>query len=461
MATVVGAAVAVGAAGCSRPQSHGNGHNLLLITIETTRADHLGAYGYHRDTTPEIDRFASQGALFEQYSSVSPRTNPSLASLMTSRYPHEHGVRHLLVPLAPENRTLAEILRDAGYATAAVQTHPGLTAASGLAQGFDRYEDDTQAHFTADAALGIVAAWLKDLAGAGKPWFVWVHLMDPHWPYYPPPGWRDRFAPEDPRPIELYRALEAKAARHGDVYFRNAMPPDEVRAFVDLYDAEIRYTDESIGALLDVLEDLGLRRNTVVAISADHGESLGEHDYYFEHGDFGTQAEIHVPLVLVAPERIPAGTRVPWTASSLDLAPTLLDLLDVSAGDAFRGRSLVGLLDPATARDRPCFGEVDEKFHPENTRREVEGVAGKWRWVREGRFKLMYRPRAERAPERLLYDLSTDPGETLDVSALHPEAFRALGEKFDRWLAEDPGSDAGIEMTDEQRERLRSLGYVD
>jgi arylsulfatase A-like enzyme len=443
-----------------RPPVQGNGRNLLLITLETTRADHLGAYGYRRDTTPRIDALAREGVLFESFLTVSPRTNPSLASMMTSRYPHEHGVRNLLLTLEPGNRTLAEVLRDAGYVTAAVQTHPRLISPSGLAQGFDDYDADYSAHPRAAEACAAAEEWIRDASRGRRPWFLWLHLMDPHWTYDPPAGWSSRFAPQDPRPAQLYRALREHRLTIGSVVFRNAMPPDEIEAFIDHYDAEIAFTDHAVGDLLDVLDDLGQRDRTVVVLTADHGEAFGEQNYYFEHGDLGTEAEIHVPLILSAPGLLPAGVRAPWTASSIDLAPTVLDLLRLPPEEHFRGSSLVAWVEQGAGTDRACFGEVDKRMHEENDRREVDGVAGKWRWIRRGDFKLVHRPRASGPPERALYALAQDPTESRDVAALYPETVAELGAELDAWLAEDDGTEREYHITDEAREQLRALGYI-
>ncbi len=449
------------AGGCGR-EVRGNRLDVLLVTIETTRADHLGAYGYARDTSPRLDALAKAGALFERASTVSPRTNPSLASLMTSLYPHQHGVRNLFLPLERSNLTLAEVLHGAGYRTIAVQTHPRLVKASGFAQGFDIYDDDVRTHPLADRACRDVEERIASAATGDRPWFLWLHLMDPHWTYDPPPPWRTRFGPEDPRPAALYRALDEHRASIGPVIFRNTMPPDEVAAFVNLYDGEIAFTDDAIGRLLDFLRTRGLASRTVVVVTADHGESLGEHDYFFEHGDFGTEPEVHVPLLLAAPGRVPAGVRVPWTVRSIDVAPTVLDLLQLPPEARFRGTSLLPLLRPDVRDgDRPCFGEIDQKLHPENTRREVEGVAGKWRWLRLGRFKLFYVPRSSGAIDLRLYDLDTDPGETRDVREAHPELSARMEKELRVWLAEDRGEERSYHISDEAREQLRSLGYTD
>jgi arylsulfatase A-like enzyme len=458
-AALVPSLLAVALAACAgcRPPVQGRGWNVLLVTIETTRADHLSTYGYARETSPAITAFAASGVLFERAGVAIPRTNPSLASLMTSRYPHEHGVRNLLLPLEPENRTLAEVLRAAGYATGAVQTHPRLIAASGFAQGFDAYLDAFTEHPLAEQACARAEAWIDGRGSGGRPWFLWLHLMDPHWTYDPPAAWRT-FAGPDPRPARLYADLAARRRTIGPVIFRNAMPADEVAAFVDLYDSEIRYTDHAIGGLLAALDRRGLRDGTIVVLTADHGESLGENGYFFEHGDLGSEAEVHVPLVVRAPG-LPAGVRVGATVGQLDVAPTVLDLLDLAGDGSFRGTSLLPLLEGPGA-DRPLFGETDQAFHEENPRREIPGLAGKWRWLRQGRFKLVAIPRAAGGELRRLYDLDGPGGESVDVSAEHPDVLRRMGEALDAWRSEDQGRDREYHISDEAEEILRSLGYV-
>lgn len=457
----LGAAIcaALAASGC-RPAVKGNGLNVLLVTIETTRADHLGLYGYDRDTSPHLASWAAQGAVFDRHSSVSPRTNPSLASMLTATFPHENGVRNVFFPLEPENRTVAEIFRAAGYVTAAVQTHPRLVAASGFAQGFDTYDDDVAKHPLAASACAAAWSWITGHKDGRRPWYLWVHLFDPHWTYDPPAPWRTRYGTDDPRPARVYADLKAGRFTNGSVIFQNRMPADEVAAFVALYDGELRYTDDSLGGLFARLRESGLDRNTLVVITADHGESLGEHDYFFEHGDLGTEAEIHVPLAMVLPGRIPPGLRVPYTTSSVDIIPTLVDLAGLPPDPAFRGRSLAPYFRGASTEDRLCFGESDRSLHEENTRRELPGIAGKRRWVRQGPFKLVRIPHGDGGIERRLYDVVADPGESRDLLADRPEVAASLTRLLEAWVAEDKGTDRDYHITPELRQELRSLGYL-
>lgn len=433
--------------------------NVLLVTMETTRADHLGAYGYRRDTSPNFDRLAAEGALFENALTVSPRTNPSVASLMTSLYPHEHGVRSLLTPLDPGNRTLAEIMQDAGYRTGAIQTHHFMKSASGLAQGFDTYEDSFVGERRADTAARLAADWIRDASARRRPWFLWVHLVDPHWPYEPHAG--TSIASPDPRTLDIYRKLSQGKLTMGSVIFRNTMPPDLVQSFVDLYDGEIHFTDQALGEIIDTAREVDVDNRTIIAVTSDHGEALGEHDYFFEHGDFGTDAEIHVPMLFVAPGTIAPGVRAPTTVRSIDVGPTILDLAGLQSETQFRGLSVLPLLrGSGGGEDRACFGEIGARFHEENTRREIDGLGGKWRWMQRGRFKMVHIPRASRPPDRRLYDLHNDPGETRNLLIDLRGVAVWMERDLDTWLTEGHIATPGEPIDRATYEALRAFGDI-
>jgi arylsulfatase A-like enzyme len=196
-------------------------------------------------------------------------------------------------------------------------------------------------------------------------------------------------------------------------------------------------------------------------VTADHGESLGEQRYFFEHGDLGTQAEIHIPLAVALPGAIPPRTRVPYATRSIDVAPTILDFVGLPADGRFRGVSLRPLLDGTERADRLCLGETDRSLHEEAAdRRELEGIAGKRRWARLGRYKLVHVPRRDAPAQRLLFDVESDPGETTDVAGAHPEVVGDLARRLDAWLAEDTQQDREYHISPELREALRSLGYI-
>ncbi len=435
--------------------------NVLPVTLETTRPDHLGAYGYERDTSPRFDRLAERGALFEEALTVSPRTNPSIASIMTALYPHEHGVRSLLHPLDSSARTLAEILRDAGYRTGAIQTHHFMKGSSGLGQGFDTYDDDFVRERRADLTARLAADWISDASRRSRPWFLWVHLLDPHWPYEPPAEDHALFGRPDSRTLDLYRDLSQGNVTMGSVIFRNTMPTDLVQSFIDLYDGEIRFTDRALGTIVDTLDASGVADRTIVAVTADHGEALGEHDYFFEHGDFGTAPEIQIPMLFVAPGLIAPGVRARSTVRSIDVAPTILELAGLKTEQQFRGLSLLPLLrGGGGGEDRACFGETGAKFHEENTRREIDGLTGKWRWMQRGRFKLVHMPRVSRPPDRRLFDVKNDPGETINILTDLRGVAVWMNRDLDSWLTEGRIASSGGPTDMATYQRLRALGYV-
>jgi arylsulfatase A-like enzyme len=436
--------------------------NILLVTMETTRADHLGAYGYARPTSPNFDRLAARGVLFESALTVSPRTNPSVASLMTSLYPHEHRVRSLLRPLTTDARTLAEILRGAGYRTGAIQTHHFMKSDSGLAQGFDTYEDSFMGERRADEAARLAVRWIERGSRSGRPWFLWVHMVDPHWPYEPPAQTASLFGPADPRTLDLYRDLSQGRVSMGSVIFRNGMSPDLVQSFVNLYDGEIRFMDDALGAILAAVDVAEVRERTIVAVTSDHGEALGEHDYYFEHGDFGTTPEIHVPLAFAAPGLVPPGIRVPSTVRSIDVAPTILELAGLPAELQFRGLSMLPMLrGGGGGEDRACFGEAGASYHLENSRREIEGADGKWRWMQRGRYKLVHIPRQSRPPIRRLYDLRNDPGETANLLIDLRGVAVWMERDLDTWLTEgELAAGPAMRIDRVTFERLKSFDYL-
>ena len=377
------------------------------------------------------------------------------------------------MPLERPNTSIAELLRGAGYETGAVQTHARLVKRSGFEQGFDYYDDDWRAHQLAPQVGEKALKWLGERDGE-RPWFLWLHYYDPHWTYDPPPGpWRTRYGPEDPRPAQAYREWADETRTMGSMVFQNEMPADEVQAFVNLYDSEIRFTDRFIGMLVAELEARGQMDNTLIVITSDHGESLGEHDYFFEHGDLGSEPEIHVPTFFVAPEGrgVPRGARIPWSVSNIDIAPTVMTLLDLPVDESWVGRSLTEFMDdPGWGDHRAVFGETGGNWFAENDRRLVDGVAGKWRWVRQGRFKLMHMPvPAEKDCDvgeksgnacRVLYDLEEDPGELEDATGRYPDEASRLGGILDNWLARDTGEHADYHITEEAKEQLKALGYL-
>ncbi len=398
--------------------------SLVLITLDTTRADRIGAYGGEAVPTPRLDRVADEGVLFEQAISQVPLTLPAHASLMTGRYPASLGVRHNgIYTLPAEALTLAERLGEAGWDTAAFIAAYVLNRGFGVEQGFETFNDVPvnryeggedqlfRAQRTADEVNEQVFRWL-DRRKEGK-FFLWVHYYDPHDPYRPPE--RDG------------RALSGSG-----------------------YDREISYVDACLGDLLDRLRQDGLLDRSVLAIVGDHGESLGEHGEK-THGIFLYEGAVHVPMMIRAPGLVPAGRRVSGPVELVDVAPTLLDLLDERALERAQGRSLLPRI----------LGERDEGealAFAETLMPRIEFGWSELYMVHDGRFKYV------RAPQPELYDLEDDPDERANLLEREPRLALEMAAILDAWLsgAAVAGADAAASrtITPEEEERLRGLGYL-
>jgi len=388
--------------------------DLLLITIDTLRADRLSCYDPAHVRTPNIDGLAAAGTVFSRAFSHVPLTLPAHTSLLTGLTPPAHGVRDNGRFVAPEKlRTLAELLRSRGYATAAFVGGYPLHSRFGLAQGFDVYDDRFAAatgvaREFAEARAGDVVdkalAWARE---PRSPWFLWVHLYDPHDPYEPPEPFRTRFKDAP-------------------------------------YDGEVAYVDETLGRLLAALRDRGLTDDTVVVLTGDHGESLGEHGE-LTHGFLTYNPALWVPLIVAAPGLEPR--RSDEIVAHIDIFPTVCDLLGVPRPEGLEGRSLAPALEGRKLRPRPVYFECLSPYYGRG-----------WAPLRgfvEGRLKFVESPIAE------LYDIGADFGETADLSAGRDlGGFRRRLEKLAGEAA--PGGAAGAEAKLDAAavERLRSLGYA-
>ncbi|HEX4822815.1 MAG TPA: sulfatase-like hydrolase/transferase [Candidatus Polarisedimenticolaceae bacterium] len=397
--------------------------NLVLVTLDTTRADHLGCYGDARAATPNIDRIAAEGALFEQAIAVAPLTLPSHASLMTGLYPPRHGVRDNADFRLPDRETtLAEQLHGQGYKTAASVGTYILSSVSGLGKGFDSYDQPKLRPRIAGGESSVLYEPIVERPAAevvndalasiermkDGPFFLWIHLYDPHEPYTPPPPFRERFA---------------------------SAP----------YDGEIASADAELGRVFEMLRSGGLMDRTIIAITADHGESLGEHGED-THGLFVYDSTLHVPLILRAAGRIKAGTRYPGLVSGVDLTPTLLDLLGAPPIPAAEGRSVA----PALGG-----GRMDERapVYAESLYGERAYGWAPLHALRSAREKYIDAPEAER------YDLARDPAESTNLASSGDGGW---GERLiDAVKAMGPADPSAVAMMPgEQRDRIASLGYV-
>jgi arylsulfatase A-like enzyme len=376
------------------------GLNLLLLTVDTLRPDHLGCYGYPRDTSPAIDGLAARGVRFDNAFTYWPKTRGSFAALFTSRYASQHGLNVRDRDLPEFNETLAEILKANGYRTAAAVDNGNLDRALGFAQGFDRYEQawlaaDTEAERT-ERLTRFGVDFLKQ--SGERPFFLWVHYVNPHTPYDPPEEILNRFR-SDGR-IARGPELAPVVGYHGGVN-RHLMVPGETRLgdYIDRYDGEIAFADRALGRLLEALEATPERSRTLVVLTSDHGESLGEHDYFFDHGSDLFQPSLRVPLIIALPDVLSDGSAVGAPVSTLDILPTILDLLQLRFPAGLEGSSLLPLVRGSKERIR-------DRLFFQNDQHQMA--------VSNGRLKLISYPEGEGERRYELYDLSRDPEELRD-----------------------------------------------
>ena len=390
---------------------------VILISIDTLRADRLPAYGYAGVETPAIDRFVADGVLFERAYSHSPQTLPSHVSMFTGLLPVEHGVRdNLGFAVGPEHALLPELLTPLGYRSAAVVSSYVLRTEVGLARGFESYDDrlpaappdasGVQAQRDGDDSRAAAERWLDENAGADSRFFLFLHLYEPHTPYAPP----ERFARYDP------------------------------------YDGEIAYADEIVGNLFDQLRARGLYHDALIVLLSDHGEGLGEHGEQ-EHGVFLYDEAIHVPLVMKLPRGRSAGRRVTVPVQHIDLLPTLLDLVGAPAPDVLRGRSL-----------RPLLAGGGDAW-PER-RLYAEALYPRYHFGWSELYALTTdRYRYIQAPREELYDLIADPDERDNLASARARTVRDLRAALDEVRGEGPLRTPAT-VSDDTLRRLRSLGYL-
>lgn len=428
--------------------------NLVLITLDTLRADRLGAYGYERETSPVLDGIARRGVRFDDAVAQATTTPPSHASILTGLNPVRHGLRKLYGQRLPDaNETLAEILKAEGYTTAAFVSALPLRHQVGLDQGFDVYGDEWDA---VDGAIphdrearltnARVRQWLESKPAG--PVFLWVHYFDPHHPYFPPEEFRARFGAAKAKLAFMPIPRNTNRRRRDGTPVR--APKEEVaRLMSNLYDGEIAYLDTALGELLESLREAGVLPNAVVACVADHGEQLGEGGYWFGHWDVLDETA-RVPMLIAHPDGRYAGTVVEESVATIDLVPTLLSWLGVHTDLSFDGIDLTVRLEGRDLPPRVIYTEQFEYFPV--------------RAVRSGEWMLRQRaePRASiGSAERILYHRRPS-GEDPMVVEGEPALQTRLAESLDAIVApKQRHASERITVPDDVREQLRALGYSD
>lgn len=449
--------------------------SFVLVTVDTLRADHVSSYGYRLPTTPTLDRLALDGVRFADATVPWPKTWPAVASMMTGKYPASTGVRlYPRRPLPSDHETLAETLGHAGYATAAVVANVNVGRKFGFDQGFDRFveawEDGlereageaTLAHdpgavkrFTGADVVTDRAIEVLDDFGDARPFFLWLHYIDPHGPYRPPAAYQDLWRGAYPEKEVAFDAIPLYQRQHDAA----GRPITDIGHYVASYDREIRFFDDQLRRLLGALAARGLRDDALMVVTSDHGESLDDDDYLFEHGAAPYQPTAAVPLIVVFPGEVPAGRVVEEPVGLIDLLPTVLELLRVAEAPPAQGRSLVSTWGAAPSKPAEYVFMESGSYEPSQLS------------VRKGRWKLARlrapRDRAQFGREEFeLYDLVADPAEDRDVSSDHPAVVEELRFALETWRARTPAWEGGEgeappPVDEKTHALLRALGYVE
>ena len=458
------------------PVPSGSMPNVFVVVVDTLRADHLSCYGYARATSPSLDALAEQGVLFDGCMTQWPKTGPAMAAFFSSTYGSKSGVARKTgrFPVPQSYDMFAEVLNAEGYETLAVISNSSLRKDLHYDQGFEHYEEAFTSGPESAARIAEQVKSMLDQRDRRRPYMMWAHFIDPHTPYVPPerllqPYLTDATFREDqrgPAPIEpVANTLEEnkpwRAAAITGIprrYYVNGQ--EELRFYVAQYDAEIRYFDEVFGQLVKWMQREGHWQNTVVIVTADHGESLGEHNYYLEHGRYPYDACSRVPLILLHPDLEPR--RIATPVAHIDVLPTVLESLELPNLVQAQGRSFwSALLAGDAIPERPVF--VESGY------RERFSVA-----LRQGPWKMIFIPDSFLQKEIgcgpvQLFDVTRDPNESRDLWGVAPpvgaEMQRQLQEFQDRayhWIqAPDNLTEQIPQLSPETRRSLENLGYLE
>jgi arylsulfatase len=431
--------------------------SVLLVTIDALRADHLGVYGYTRNTSRHLDALAREGTVFDYAYTYWPKTRGSFVALLSGRRDSQTGYSKTHPALLGFNPTLASVLQAAGYRTAAIVDNGNVAAAHGYGKGFETYRETWQEAALAtemDRTRAITEGGVRFLREAprDRPFLLWLHYVNPHAPYTPPPPHDAAFLDDEAR---AGPRLPVVSGFHGGIPKQWAVPgQDRLGYYVAQYDGEVAVADEQVGTVLEALRQAGRWERTMVVVTSDHGESLGEHGYYFDHGQNLFDPTLRIPLVVSVPGAR-RGARTEALASTLDLVPTILDAVKVSYPPDLAGRSLLGAVKGGAGGWDRVFARSDRNLTASFDRRH----------------KVVATPGAKE-PRLALYDRAADPGETRDLARARPDELRRQRRELDlfferaerEWartralVGESPALAA---VSEEACRNLQALGYVD
>jgi arylsulfatase A-like enzyme len=397
--------------------------NVILIVIDTLRRDHLGCYGYYRNTTPNIDKIAKEGIIFLDAISNGGHTPPSIGSILTGKYPISHGFIRWNNTLNTRCKTIAEVLKDNSYKTMAIIGNPLLIKQYNVYKGMDEFIVD-QSEIKADKLTDLAIEWVRK--NKDKKFFLLLWYMDPHFPYNPPESYKKIFTNRE----EDSNIQRIKNARQEELENLN-ISSEDLDYFISLYDSEIRFVDDNVGRFIDQLKKLNLTQNSIIIITADHGEFLGEYNLYFFHG--GPYKNIvQIPLIL----KIPNQKNVKYVnglIQHVDVMPTVLDMLNIKTELNIDGVSAFPLIKyNKKIRD---FGIIED------------------RTIRTEKWQLI-----NTRNRTILIDVSSDKETLKDLSDKYPEVTNKLLEILNSLNKNK--SQTKLEIDETIKEKLRSLGYI-
>lgn len=434
--------------------------NVIVIVVDTLRADHLSQYGYERSTSPALAQFSAQSTLFSAAYSTSSWTQPSVASLFTGLLPARHGVVRQSTILPAGLDTLAGLLAEGGWQTAGFSGNLFIGEKTGFDRGFEHFEGHegkVLVYPDGGEMLDRLSSWLEARRNRRKPTFLYFQPMNCHGPYRVPAERRSDLLGRDPTGVFVYNdKLMTAILKDGDTAARERVTPEYLTSLTDQYDTAVHYSMDVVGALLKRLRQEGLYEDSLIVVTSDHGEEL------FDHGGFGHgyslfEEVVRVPLWIKLPQQR-EGAKIDVPVSLVDLLPTILEVVGVErfASDLdLDGRSLAPLLTGATRapgfRTRPIAMD---------TRWKRRAVASAIRW---GSYKLIevesdYEGRSN---VQLLFDLASDPVERVDLASREPDKVAALSRALDRMLELRPRGPEAESATDLDVDVLRALGYMD
>ncbi|MFH1622512.1 MAG: sulfatase [Candidatus Omnitrophota bacterium] len=435
--------------------------NVILIMADALRFDHLGCYGYSRSTTPNIDKLAAKGVVFDQAFVMAPTTMASTASVLTSLYPRQHqawnmhgeegvkGINDCLV-------TLSEILKDNGYKTIGIVSNGHLDSAFGFGQGFDEYYETWKFpgadNFLADAkhTTEIIVPWIKK--NSQDNFFIFLFFIDPHDPYEPSPAFNKFQNDYNGQLKDLGDGMHSYLNKV--ILGKASLNTEDIDYLEALYDGEIAYWDWHVSKIIEALEDSNILDNTIIIITSDHGEEFSDHGGVF-HGYAIYNEHLHVPLIISGPQLSKAKSRVSSVVRSIDIMPTIFDLLNIEKTEGIMGKSLLPLLESgSTQKDRLFFSEMHLKGAYGKNVHLLSLLKDDWKLI----FDLQHN-RYE------MYDLSNDPGEKNNLAASNTDKLKQLSKVLSEFaslksLVEGFGQKEPRQVEQSAIENLKSLGYI-